>query len=335
MSEKILIIRFSSMGDIILALPVVEAVKQAKPEAVVDFLTRKQYTCLIDQFTGVNRTYSFDNNMRSLLKELKKQKYNTVIDLQKNPRSILLTAAINPKRVASYPKRRLRRELLIRRPQISLNIGHAVDAYLAALGRLKIKPTGRCPRFVLELEVSKFGEDFINNAGFSGKIIGLCPGSKHKEKKWQQYHELASLIIEDDDKNVIVFSGPDDDFDPNLNISSDKLVAAFKLRLDRLAGVMSGCDVVVTNDSGLMHLAVALFVPVVAIFGPTHPSLGFSPLGESDRVICDNVACSPCSLHGEKECQMPRKYCFENITPKRVKDELARFIYDKSPSKIL
>lgn len=336
MSEKILVIRFSSMGDIILSMPVVEAIKQAKPGVVVDFLTRKQYASLIDQFTEVDRTYSYDDNMRSLLRELKRQKYSTVIDLQKNPRSIIFAAGINPKKVVSYPKRRLQRELLIRQHKIRLNIGHTVDAYLLALMRLKIKPTGRRPRFVLMPEISKFGEDFISNTGFSSKIIGLCPGSKHKEKKWHRYQELANVIISEGDKGVVVFNGPDDDFDPNLGISSDKLVAACKLRLDRLAGVMSRCDVVVTNDSGLMHLAVALSVPVVAIFGPTHPSLGFSPLGESDRVICDNVACSPCSLHGEKPCRMQHKYCFEDITPKRVKDELDRIIYDaRSPSKIL
>ncbi|OQX91411.1 MAG: hypothetical protein B6D58_08220 [candidate division Zixibacteria bacterium 4484_95] len=219
---------------------------------------------MIDQFTEVDRTYSYDNNMRSLLKELKKQKYDTVIDLQKNPRSIIFTVRINPK-----------------------------------------------------------------------TVVGLCPGSKHKEKKWHRYQELANLILSEGDKSVIVFSGPDDDFDPNLGISSDKLVAACNLRLDRLAGIMSRCDVVVTNDSGLMHLAVALSVPVVAIFGPTHPSLGFSPLGESDRIICDNVTCSPCSLHGEKQCWMPQKHCFENITPQRVKNELDRIIYAQHPSKIL
>jgi len=98
---------------------------------------------------------------------------------------------------------------------------------------------------------------------------------------------------------------------------------------------MSKCDLIVTNDSGLMHLAVALSVPVVAIFGPTHPSLGFAPLGDNDRVICDNVDCSPCSLHGEKKCRMIQKYCFEKISPQRVKEEVESILYENSPSKIL
>jgi heptosyltransferase-2 len=327
--EKVLIIRFSSMGDVILALPVASAVKHSNPEVTVDFLTRKEYAQLFDQFPAVDTAYAFEGNTRPLLKELKKRKYDTVIDLQKNPRSIIVTASINPKTVVSYPKRRFRRELIIRRPKIHLNVGHTVDAYLAALSRLKIKPVSRRPRVELQPEIARYGEDFIKNTGFSEKIIGLCPGSKHYEKRWLEYQKLAELLIADGDKAVIVFSGPYDEFDPNLHISSDKLVAAYNLRIDYVAGLMSECDLIVTNDSGLMHLAVALSVPVVAIFGPTNPLLGFSPLGEKDKVICDNIDCSPCSLHGEKKCRMPRKYCFENITPERVKEQVNAILYDK------
>ena len=323
------------MGDVILALPVAMAVKNHDPGIVVDFATRKEYASIFDQFPAVDTAFGFDGSTRDFLRQLKQQKYDTVIDLQKNPRSIILTAGINPKSVASYPKRRIKRELIIRRPTLGLDAGHTVDAYLKALDRLKIKPLTRRPRVELQPEIARYGEDFIKNTGLTGKVIGLCPGSKHYEKRWLGYEDLAKLLISDDDKGVVVFSGPHDDFDPNLNISSHKLAAAYKLQLDKVAGVMSRCDLVVTNDSGLMHLAVALSVPVVAIFGPTHPSLGFSPLGQFDRVICDNVNCSPCSLHGEKKCRMPRKFCFENITPERVKAEVEEILYAESTSKIL
>ncbi len=333
--KKVLIIRFSSLGDVILSLPVASAIKQNDSDTVVDFVTRAEYAPIFDQFPAVDTAYAFDGNMRLLLKELKKRKYDTVIDLQKNPRSLIFTVGINPKTVVSYPKRRLRRELIIRRPKLKFNIGHTVDAYLVALKRLKVKPISRRPRVELEEDIVKYGEDFVNNTGFSGKIIGLCPGSKHYEKRWLKYRELAELLIDDGDKNIIVFSGSSDEFDSNLNISSEKLVAAHNLKIDLVAGLMSKCDLIVTNDSGLMHLAVSLSAPVVAIFGPTHPSLGFAPLGDKDRVICDNVECSPCSLHGEKKCRMIQKYCFEKISPQRIKEEVDSVLYEKSPSKIL
>jgi heptosyltransferase-2 len=333
--KKVLIIRLNAMGDVILALPVAVAIKAHSPDIIVDFATRKEYAPIFDQFPAVDTAYSFEGGTRELLRKLKRQKYDTVIDLQKNPRSIILTAGINPKNVVSYPKRRLKRELIIRKPHLGLDAGHTVDAYLKALNRLKIKSVTRRPRVELQPEIVEFGEDFVRRIGFTGKVIGLCPGSKHAEKRWQGYEALARLLIAEGETGVIVFSGPHDSFSRDLNIHSDRLVAAHSLNLDKVAGVMKKCDVVVTNDSGLMHLAVALSVPVVAIFGPTHPSLGFSPLGEYDRVICDNVACSPCSLHGEKSCRMPHKYCFEQITADRLKAEVDKVLYAESASKIL
>jgi heptosyltransferase-2 len=322
------------MGDVILALPVAMAVKAHNPSVQVDFLTRREYAAIFDQFPAVDTAYGFEGNMYATIKELAKQNYDTVIDLQKNPRSIIIAAALTPKNVAGYPKRRIKREIIIRRPGLGLQAGHTVDAYLKALVRLKVKPVTRRPRVVLQPDVARFGEDFCRNAGFTDKVIGLCPGSKHYEKRWLKYEKLARLLINDSEKNVIVFSGPFDDFDPNLNIESEKLVAAHNMAIDKVAGVMNKCDLVVTNDSGLMHLAVALSVPVVAIFGPTHPSLGFSPLGIHDRVVCDGVSCSPCSLHGEKKCRMPSKYCYDEIVPERVYSEVEKIFYAESASKI-
>ena len=333
--KKVLIIRMSAMGDVILALPVAMALKDHDTSITVDFLTKKEYASIFDQFPAVDTAYGYDGNVWSLIKELQKQKYDTVIDLQKNPRSLIIAAALTPKNVAGYPKRRIKREIIIRQSRFNLHAGHTVDAYFQALTRLKVKPVSRRPRVILQPEIIKFGDDFIGNTDFKNKVVGLCPGSKHAEKQWPLYQELAELIIKDDDKDVIVFSGPFDKFDPNLNIASEKLVTAYNMNLDKVAGVMNKCDLVVTNDSGLMHLAVALSVPVVAIFGPTHPSLGFAPLGDNDRVICDDVKCSPCSLHGEKKCRMPSKYCFDSITPERVKAELEHIIYAESPGEIL
>jgi len=333
--KKVLIIRLNAMGDVILALPVAMAVKAQYPDAIVDFATRKEYASIFDQFPAVDTAYSFEGGTYDLLKKLRKQNYDTVIDLQKNPRSLFITAGINPKNVVSYPKRRIKREIIVRQDHLRLNAGHTVDAYMQALGRIKVKPVGRRPQVELQPDVAQYGIDFIKNANLGDKVIGLCPGSKHQEKCWHGYEELARLLIADNDKGVIIFGGQHDKFDPRLNIDSPKLAAANNLDLDKVAGIMNKCDLVVTNDSGLMHLAVALSTPVVAIFGPTHPSLGFAPLGEFDRVICDDAKCSPCSLHGEKPCRLAEKICFKNITPARVKAEVEKVLYAENSGKIL
>ena len=74
----------------------------------------------------------------------------------------------------------------------------------------------------------------------------------------------------------------------------------------------------VSNDSGLMHISSALGVPTVAIFGPTHPKLGFAPAGPNNMVLTTNQPCSPCSLHGQSQCFQPSQYCLDKITVEMV-----------------
>jgi heptosyltransferase II len=335
MNRKYLIIRFSSLGDVVLTLPVVESIRQFQPQAQIDFLTNANYTPLVELFPGIGQVHSFSKEDPISIRKLRKIGYDTVIDLQKNPRSVIYTARINPKTVTSYPKRRWQRELLVRNTKLKFKIGHTVDAYLSALSRLKIPATDRIPKLSLTDDKLRQGREYLTDKGFTGKIIALCPGSKHFEKRWPRFGELAQLLLKNSENSVIVFSDTNDEFDARLGLSSGRLLSCRGLSLDILPSVMSNCDVVVANDSGLMHLAVALGTPAVAIFGPTHPDLGFSPLGSRDKIICDHVACSPCSLHGEKKCRMPEKYCFQNITPERLQEVIKELMDEAGRGQIL
>jgi heptosyltransferase II len=335
MNRKYLIIRFSSLGDVVLTLPVVESIRQFQPQAEIDFLTNANYAPLVALFPGIGQVHSFSKEDPISIRKLRKLGYDTVIDLQKNPRSVIYTARINPRTVTSYPKRRWQRELLVRNSKLKFKIGHTVDAYLSALSRLKIPETDRIPRLALNDEKLKQGRDYLKEKGITGKIIALCPGSKHFEKRWPNFAELAQLLLKDPENAVIVFSDINDGFDAQLGLKSTRILACRGLSLDILPSVMSNCDIVVANDSGLMHLAVALGTPAIAIFGPTHPDLGFAPLGSHDKIICDHVACSPCSLHGEKKCRMPEKYCFQDITPERLYNVIKELINETSRGQIL
>jgi heptosyltransferase-2 len=335
MNNKYLIIRFSSLGDVVLTLPVIESIRQYDTRAQIDFLTKANYEPLVKLFPGITNVYAFDKSHPISLKKLRKVGYGTVIDLQKNPRSVIYTARINPSKISSYPKRRLQRELLIRNFKIKPDVGHIVDAYLKTLTRLKIPVYDRMPKLVIDKNLIERGMNYLKDVKLVNRVIGLCPGSKHPEKRWSGYAELANLILQNTNFTVLIISDATDDFLPNLGILSPRIIACRGIPLDILTGVISNCDIVVANDSGLMHLAVALGIPTIAIFGPTHPSLGFAPLGSRDRIVCDHVACSPCSLHGEKKCRMPEKYCFKDISPKRLFAEIMGLIDETSGSKIL
>jgi ADP-heptose:LPS heptosyltransferase len=98
------------------------------------------------------------------------------------------------------------------------------------------------------------------------------------------------------------------------------------LSLRQTMALIERCAVLLCHDSGPMHLATALNVPVVALFGPTHPKLGFWPVGEENAVLTAEAACSPCSLHGTRPCSLERKICLEEISPARVTEALRRVL---------
>jgi ADP-heptose:LPS heptosyltransferase len=198
---------------------------------------------------------------------------------------------------------------------------------------LGIEPRLSPPILNLPPDIGRFADDFLAPLTGLQQLVAFCPGARHFEKRWpsESYREVAEKLLEDRSTAIIVFSTDDDEFARDLNIENDRLLTARGLELLQVAGLLSRCRLVLTNDSGLMHLANAVGTPVLAIFGPTNPRLGFAPILRGSRVICDDVSCSPCSLHGERACYQPKKYCFEKITPQRIYAELG----DMLPAKPL
>jgi heptosyltransferase-2 len=107
------------------------------------------------------------------------------------------------------------------------------------------------------------------------------------------------------------------------------LIKAIGWSLGRFISLLKRCDCLVTNDSGPLHVAQALQVPVVAIFGPTHPKLGFAPLGSKNVVLCAQIKCSPCSLHGERKCHKKSRLCMDLIQPETVVEVVESLLEDK------
>ncbi len=331
--KKVLVIRFSSLGDIILTSPVVETLA-LEHGYHTDFLTKEYYRPIARLIPGVSDVFAYGGDHRATISELRRGRYDVVIDLQKNPRSLLIAAALNPRIVCGYPKLKIRREIAIRGMRLKPEIPHVIDSYLKSLARLKIKPTVSRPGLVVPQPLIDEADEFLGNC--DGKpLIGLAPGSKHPEKIWWGFADLIALIGATFEATIVVFAASADGLGFSLRQRFPALKYAIDLPLDLLAAVMARCRVVIANDSGLMHMAAALSVPVIGIFGPTHPILGFAPRGEKARIICDNVNCSPCSLHGEKKCRMPAKYCFENITADRVMNELMETLSETEGSVIL
>ncbi|UCC80738.1 MAG: glycosyltransferase family 9 protein [Candidatus Zixiibacteriota bacterium] len=329
---KILVFRQSSLGDVILTLPVIKELSLNFPEADIDFLTKKKYSSIVEFNPAIRNAITFGDNAEfgEILKRIRRVKYDLIIDLQKNFRSLALSLVSPRSRKIGYKKRRLAREMIVRKPSINLSVDHTVNAYFHTLRRLGIKSEPSPPEIALSADAKEFAEKYISDSfpHSPSTIIALCPGAKHYEKKWphEKFREVAGILLEDETNALVIISSAADTLPENLGLSHSRIAVARDIEILHVAALLSHCRVALTNDSGLMHLANAVGTRVAAIFGPTSPRLGFSPSLPGSVIISNNVFCSPCSLHGERPCQQQRKYCFENIEIRQVADIVLKML---------
>ena len=330
--EKILIFRKSSLGDVILTLPMIRALKDHFPDAQIDFLTKSRYAPIVEYDSAVDNVITFNDNSSFLksVRGLRSRKYDIFLDLQANFLSVIVAAALFPIRAISYKKRRFARELIVRRPQQKLRVDHTINAYFAALRRLHMNIQPSPPTITIPAEQVDYADDFIAKrlSAECKKIIALCPGARYYEKRWphDNFRAVAEKLLDDLEIGILVISSSGDDVSANLELNNPRLVPVRDFEILKVGALLSRCGVALTNDSGIMHLSCASGTTVLAIFGPTSPRLGFSPTLPGSKVLCDDVFCCPCSVHGKKRCRQAEKYCFNKITPERVHNELLEMI---------
>lgn len=347
-SSRILIIRFSSMGDIVLTSPVTRAVRRICPDAEIDFLTRSEYVGLARALPGVNEVECLEpaKGLPRLISCIRRRKYDLVIDLHGNLRSRLVSLAGNAGRVVRYDKRRFSRKAIVRRPGGTAAVPHTVDRYLATLDRLDATRGShrdgapgaqekRRPELKVEARAAALVEKRLADAGIGPgfPVLGVAPGASHGPKRWlpERFARVADHVAESRDMKVLLLGSEED------RTVTGEVARAMKspavdwtgtTDLSLLPAAVRRCGLLVSNDSGSMHVATAVGTPVVGVFGATHPRLGFAPLGPADAVVTLDLPCSPCSLHGDRACRYGTHACMEDLEPRRVIDEAERLMSD-------
>lgn len=346
--NRILIVRLSSMGDIILTLPVIEALKKELPRSKIFFLCKKKYKSLLLDHPHIDQVIEFDPQKNHkgiygfwrLTKELKELKFDLILDLHSNLRSFFIRNLSRAKLKIKYNKRWIARVLLVYLKPFEIKSKHTLNCYMKSLQKLGIKSESRTLRFYLNEEDRVWANGFLSENGWDGRkiLLGIAPGARWETKSWnkERFARVAEILSLKFPLDVVLLGDETDtntiewifeDLSGNeLSTKNLKIIKAIGLPLSKVAGLFKKCDVLVTNDSGLMHLASFLKVPVVAIFGPTHPQLGFAPLGQNNIVITVNEKCSPCSLHGKRKCHRKERYCMDRILPEEVAEKASRFL---------
>lgn len=321
--QKILVVRLSSLGDILLTTPLIRSLKNANPKIGIHFLLREEYHDVLINNRYISKLITIKRvDSSSRTKDILQQnKYDFVIDLQNNLRSRSLTNSIN------CPKVRFRKLSWQKFLLVKLKINKLSDA----------PPIPeRYASVVEDLRLDNDGLDlFTNNKPSNSlveltKLVGFCPGSRHYTKMWpkEYYIELGKKLT-DNGFNIVLFGGKDDkeicdEISSNvskcINLCNDNDIL-------QTAADMKLCKMIICNDSGLMHTSCAIKVPVIAIFGSTVKEFGFSPY-RSKNLILENksLTCRPCSHIGRSSCPKHHFNCMKEITPQLVYDSLIRFL---------
>jgi heptosyltransferase-2 len=314
--NRILIIRLSSLGDVLLATPLIRILKNNFPGIEIGFVTKSQYADGLKLNPHINRLFLFepqDEKIPNLIEELKKQSYDLVIDLQNNLRSKKITDSLDIKTVRFY-KHSFDKFLLVNFKINRLkNTPPIPERYLLTIPGLKPDGAG------LEL-YTKEEPSFL----LKGKtnLIGIAPGSKHFTKRWpKEYFEYLGKLLIKTGYQVVLFGGKDD-----ITICaeiSERIENSINLcnndDLLQTAADIKECLAFVCNDSGLMHAACAVKVPVLALFGSTVKEFGFIPYKNSNLILENNsLTCRPCSHIGRKRCPRGHFRCMLDLSPEKT-----------------
>ncbi|MGQ0767305.1 MAG: glycosyltransferase family 9 protein [Gemmatimonadota bacterium] len=335
---RILVIRFSSLGDLVLITPVLRMLRDHFPEARIDLATKAEYAGFFAACAGplvdMARPLVRGQSLVSYIGTLRQDRYDIVIDLHRTLRARAVFLAVPARRRLAYNKRALRRRLLVAIGAPSPGSIAVPELYAGPLRRLGIR--GPVPRAELHpsargiAEVDELLRDLGTEVGGGGipSMIAIAPGARWATKRWpvERFVGLARVLIERFGVRVVAV-GDEGDRQPGAELAgrvgSGVLDATGRLSLEGTAALIGRCRMFVGNDSGLMHMAAALSVPVVALFGPTVRDFGFGPWSAQSRVVETSLACRPCSTHGTNYCPLGHHRCMRDLSVDVVEKAVA------------
>jgi ADP-heptose:LPS heptosyltransferase len=314
---KILIIRFSSIGDIVLTSPVLRCLKKKYPDSEIHYLTKSQFHPLLIANPHISRFYLLEkDNITDLISDLKAENYDVIVDLHKNIRTLRIRQALAVKQVYAFDKINLAKWLKVNLKVDMLPEKHIVDRYFEGLTDLGIENDGQgLDYYIWDKEVYDFVSSLVNT-----NYIAFAIGANHNTKKLpdEKIFEICSKIHQ----KVYILGGK------NETATGEKLNDLFpaqivnlcgKLTVNESAFIIKHAQKVITHDTGMMHIAAAFKKPVISVWGNTIPEFGMYPyFGARNKAISEKqsrmfevvgLPCRPCSKLGYDKCPKGHFHC--------------------------
>ncbi len=317
---KFLVIRFSSIGDIVLTTPVLRILKQQVSNSEIHYLTKKQYVSVITANTNIDKIHIFDNDLPKLLETLKHEHFDYIIDLHNNIRSRRVKQYLGML-AFSFKKLNWEKWLMVHFKINKLPDMHIVDRYLDTIKIFDIKNDNKGLDYFIppndELNLSDLP------AGFQNSYIGFVIGAQHSTKKMP--NEKIAEICAKIQLPIILLGGPDDINNANNIISqtkkkskiNNKLIfnSCGKFSINQSASLVKQASLIISHDTGLMHIAAAFKKIIISIWGNTIPEFGMYPyLSDKSSTMfqVENLKCRPCTKIGFSKCHKKHFNCMNN-----------------------
>lgn len=308
-TTKFLIIRFSSIGDIVLTTPIVRCLKQQVENCEVHFLTKSQYASIVESNPYVDKVIQLDKSWLLMMHLLKMEEYDYVIDLHHNLRTLRIKYQLKAK-AFSFNKLNIEKWLMTALKINLLPKKHIVDRYFETLQEFDVVNDGKgLDYFIPEKDiVPKEDLPTAQLFGFVALVIGAAHHTKRLPTK--KIIELCNKI----NYPIILLGGKEDNkIGEEIEIAIGPKIynACGKFNLNESADLVRQSKLVITHDTGLMHIAAALKKPIVSIWGNTIPEFGMTAYYGNSEVKnkifeVEKLSCRPCTKIGFDEC--PKKH---------------------------
>nr|WP_319271010.1 glycosyltransferase family 9 protein [uncultured Draconibacterium sp.] len=321
MKVKFLIIRFSSIGDIVLTTPVVRGLKQQVDNAEVHFVTKKKFACLVSSSPYIDKVHLLEDNIGTLIHELEKEDYDYIIDLHNNFRSNKIKRRL---KMQSFAVNKINWEkfLMIRFKMNRLPNVHIVDRYLETVSVFDVKNDRLGLDYFID-ESAAFQQSDLPETFRNGYVAFVIAGTYFTKKL--PVHKV-SQICQQIPYPVILLGGKNE-FDEGEQVLSQSkgnvLNFAGKISLNQSASLVRDSRVVLANDTGLMHIAAAFKKKIFSFWGNTIPEFGMTPYQPnelSEIMQINDLKCRPCSKLGHHKCPKKHFKCMEDIDVQKAID---------------
>ena len=324
--KKILIIRFSSIGDIVLTTPVLRCIHEQVKDVEIHYLTKANFQSLLSANPYITKIHLLGDNLKATISALKKEQFDEVIDLHYNLRTWRVKSALHVKSY-SFAKLNWEKFLLVKFKVNRMPTVHIVDRYLETAKHLGVVNDGKGLDFFIPPSVSVEMDSLpeTHQQGFIAIVIGAAHFTKRLPI------QTAIKVIKGLNEAVVLLGGPEDALNGEL-IAKEVGTMVFngcgKFSLLESARLIELSKRVLSNDTGLMHIAAALDKQTVSVWGNTVPELGmysyFNKQSKNKPIILEikDLKCRPCSKIGFDKCPKGHFKCMEMISASTIVEQL-------------